>query len=325
MARARLGVLPVLLALGALAAGSCSADPPVRARAPLAPPVAASGAGREPPRAPSPPAPGPARDGGPAPAAVEDAGGPAFGAAPSRTPGQIVCGDARCDLGAEVCCEHEERGVARCLPRPPPDGYACDGVSGAPTERRCDEKADCPGAQACCMTWACSGECPPVAVCSDAPCLHGAVEQCLPGGECSAGFRCEAARGGRPGTCVLTNPGVACGETRCSGARPLCCWNAKTRSGECARECSEEPDEDRWSLGCTTPDDCAGHPCANLVPSPVPFSSCTSAYDVPDRSSVVFCRTIADCPVMNLLGKPRACAHDRRFPSGTRTCRFSEG
>lgn len=311
------------LALAAAVAWSCRSEPPPRrpARSPIAeaPPGAAiSGASPGVSPAGSGPA-APARTGDPAP------GAPAFGPAPSTTPGQIACGDRRCDLASEVCCEDETRGFAECVGKPTEGQYACDGAPGVPAERHCDEKSDCPGDQSCCVTWACTGGCPPVAVCSDVPCLHGQVEQCLPGGTCSPGFRCQAGDGQRPGTCVLAQPGVACGAVRCVGDRPVCCWNARTRSGECARECSEEPDEDRWALHCTTPEDCGGYPCANHTITPLQFSACVADYDVPDRSTLVFCRTLADCPAMNLLGAPLACAPDSRFPGRARTCRFAGG
>lgn len=246
-----------------------------------------------------------------------------LGPAPSTTPGKILCGDRSCDLATEVCCESEVRGIAQCVGKPAKDQSACDQIAEGIFERHCDEKADCPGKQSCCLTWGCSGGCPPIAVCSDVPCLHGQVEQCLPGGACSPGFRCNASAGGRPGACVYEKAGVACGKQRCSGERPVCCWNAKKRAGECARSCGEEPDEDRWALQCTTPDDCGGYPCANATVTPLQFSTCMGDYDVPDRSSVVFCRKLADCPTMNMLGKPKACLPDPRFPGNAKTCRFA--
>jgi len=246
----------------------------------------------------------------------------AYGPVPPATPGQVLCGDARCDLATQVCCENEAQGVAQCVPKPKGDEDPCERVEGALYQRRCDEKADCPGAQACCTTWACSGGCPPVITCGDVPCLHGQVEQCLPGGTCSPGFRCVASRDSRLGSCVQERSGVACGKERCSGERPVCCWNTKTQRGSCAADCGEAPNEDLWALGCTSPDDCAGYPCANFVPAPVAFSRCSGAYDVPDRSTVVFCRRLEDCPVMNLMGKPKACLRDRSFPGNTKTCRY---
>lgn len=297
---------------------------------------------REPvPREPAPPEPAPATaapvptvsvvpvtdasppvsDAGGADAALADA--QAFGPAPATTPGKILCGDRQCNLALEVCCENEVRGVAQCVPKPAKDQYACEKLDDAVYERHCDEKADCPGSQTCCMTWGCSGGCPPVAVCSDFPCLHGPVEQCLPGGACSSGFRCNAGDGNRPGYCVFEKAGVACGKQRCTGDKAVCCWNSKKRTGECARDCGEEPDEDRWALHCTTSDDCGGYPCANAMVTPLQFTTCLGAYDVPDRSSVVFCRNLADCPTMNMFGKPKACVADRRFPGNAKTCRFA--
>ena len=306
--------------------------------------AAAEACGRDaPPRAPVPepmPAPAPA---GPGRAAAVDASVTAlrveapdastgaeatapkparFGAAPSTTPGKILCGDAECALGSEVCCEDERSARAECVAKPAGDREACGAIEGA-VEKHCDEKADCPGAETCCMTWACSGGCPPIARCSDAPCLHGPVEQCLPGGACSAGFVCVPGEGSRPGACVLEKPGVACGKQRCSGDAPICCWNEKKRAGSCARACADDRGEDVWALVCTSPRDCGGYPCANFVPVPAPFATCMGAYDVPDRSTVVFCERLADCPTMNLMGKPIACAPDPKFPGKAQTCRYA--
>jgi hypothetical protein len=263
-----------------------------------------------------------------APDAVADASSDvsavrAFGPAPSTTPGQILCGNERCDLKTQVCCENEARAIARCVPSPVKDQYACDNLEGA-TEKHCDEKADCPGSQSCCMTWGCSGGCPPVATCSDMPCWHGPEEQCLPGGSCSAGFVCRKSGSSRTGYCFYDKASVACGKQRCSGDKPVCCWNTKTKTGECAESCAEEENEDLWALSCTNPDDCGGYPCANFVPSPRAFTRCMGSYDVPDRSTVVFCRSIKDCPQMNMLGKPKACLADKSFPGKAKTCRYPQ-
>jgi hypothetical protein len=266
-----------------------------------------------------------ARDasGGSAQASSDASARPAFGPAPPTTPGAILCGDTLCRLGTEVCCENLHAGVAQCVPRPSnPDAYACGGVRDAIDEKHCDEMADCPGGKSCCATWGCSGGCPPVHVCTDVPCWHGPLEQCLPGGACSARFRCVVEHGMRTGTCRYERAGVACGDKRCSGEEPLCCWNAKTRRGTCAADCPEDPGGDTWRLACTSPDDCGGYPCADFAISPTRPVSCMGSYNVPDQSGVVFCRSIRDCPKMNMLGKPRACVPDPTFPGAAKTCRF---
>lgn len=248
-----------------------------------------------------------------------------FSAAPSSTPGKILCGDRQCDLAREVCCEEESAGVAQCVPKPGPNQEACAKVAGALYEKHCDEKADCPGAESCCVTWGCSGGCPPVSVCSKVPCLHGPVEQCLPGGTCSPGFHCVKHEGSRVGSCAFDRAGVACGKQRCSADAPVCCWNTKTRKGQCAASCGDEPGDDTWALRCASPDDCGGYPCADLVPAPVRFTQCLGAYDVPDRSDLIFCRTLRDCPVSNMLGKPKACMPNPAFPGRAKTCVYPSG
>lgn len=307
----------VLAGLGAV---TCHAEPASRG-----PVTQSAGAA---PSASSEPVPGVDAGASPAVASGPDAaadGGEKrkLAPAPSSTPGTIACEGKQCKLATEVCCESGPQGVAACVPKPQKDQYACEKLGEGVTERHCDEKADCPGTQSCCMTWGCSGGCPPVAVCSDVPCLHGQVEQCLPGGACSPGFRCAASAGAPRGTCVYEKAGVQCGKSRCSGDAPVCCWNAKQKKGQCARDCGEEPDEDRWALSCTTPDDCGGYPCANAAVTPLQFAACMGAYDVPDRSSIVFCRSLEDCPTMNMLGKPRACLPNRLFPGNAKTCQFA--
>jgi len=37
----------------------------------------------------------------------------------------------------------------------------------------------------------------------------------------------------------------------------------------------------------------------------------------------VFCRSLEDCPTMNMLGKPRACLPNRLFPGNAKTCQFA--
>jgi hypothetical protein len=59
--------------------------------------------------------------------------------------------------------------------------------------------------------------------------------------------------------------------------------------------------------------------------APINAVYCSGAYYVPDGSSLVFCRTIKDCPRMNMLGKPKACLPDPAFPGKARTCRFEYG
>lgn len=312
----------------ALSFASCHRDPPAREPEPrptasvsvpvVATPVGASDAS--------------ATDAAPIQdAGVPEAAAPAakFGPAPPTTPGHVLCGDKQCDLAKEVCCEEESAGVAGCVPKPKsgPSTDVCASVKGALTEKHCDEKADCPGNQSCCMTWSCSGGCPPIWECTAVPCWHGPVEQCLPGGTCSPGFHCAISQYSRTGTCVFDKAGVTCGKTRCSGATPVCCWSTKTLTGACSSTCNdgETPDDDVWALACTSPTDCGGYPCADFFPAPSHRSFCSGSYNVPDQSGTVFCRTIRDCPVMNMLGRPKACRADKAFPPGVKTCVYPAG
>lgn len=317
------------VALAAFVLATCHRDPPPREPAPTvatATPNPTTPAPAPVSTDPSAATPNPNADAGDAATTPDGARKPPFGPAPSTTPRKILCGDRMCNLGTEVCCEDEHAGLAECVPKPPKNQYACEKFGEGVYERHCDEMADCPRKQSCCVTWGCTGGCPPIVECTDVPCLHGQVEQCLPGGACSPGFSCVAGESDRPGSCSYDKAGVACGgKLRCSAPTPVCCWNTKTRTGECARDCGEEPDEDRWALRCTTPDDCGGYPCANVTMTPLQFTTCLGSYDVPDRSNVVFCRTLADCPTMNMLGKPKACVADRSFPGKAKVCQFTGG
>jgi hypothetical protein len=249
----------------------------------------------------------------PAPSASAEPPSPS---GPSSTPGRILCGTTQCDLARERCCLSGSKG--RCVPIPEnPEHYACQGEE---VERQCDEQQDCPGAQTCCRSWGCSGGCPEVDACASYPCGWGFEELCLPGSDCHGPFEC-----GADGVCSLKHPGVRCGSTRCAGDTPVCCYSSKTRSGHCvAEECpgGDEWDPESWQIRCTSPDDCGGYLCASLVPHPKNLLFCQGPYVVPDRAGAVTCRTLSDCPEMNLLGKPVGCAVARDLPAGTRLCQY---
>lgn len=263
-----------------------------------------------------------------APSSSANAPAPATsGAAPlaAMTPGKIACGATDCDLGLEVCCGDGVHRPTACVPRLSNRELVCDALPGSLEENRCDEAADCPAGQGCCTTWACSGECPPVTECAAVPCLHGPVERCVAGGACRPGFSCVVTPGARVGTCVFEAARVACGRESCSGDGSVCCWDTETRTGSCQKSCGDEPREGLWSLTCLGPDDCGGYPCANRAESPFAFSTCMLGdYNVPDASSVIFCRSVADCPEHNFFGSPKACERDERFPASAKTCVYPE-
>jgi hypothetical protein len=74
-------------------------------------------------------------------------GGSVDGGAPSNA-GQVGCGvTPSCDLSTSTCCVLADGGAA-CTKG---TGATCPSIGGDPVTRQCDETADCPGGQICCL------------------------------------------------------------------------------------------------------------------------------------------------------------------------------
>ena len=233
----------------------------------------------------------------------------------STTPGAITCGIAMCNTATEACCEHVLDGVGQCIAK---QDMGCPGDG----ERlQCDENADCPSGKVCCPFWGCSGGCLREQVCQAAPCDYG-PEVCLPGGTCRAGFSCVTEPDGRHGHCVWQNVGASCGGKRCSGDKPVCCWDPKTNRGTCsASSCSMESQR----LECTGPRDCGGSVCGHATyygdpNQPDPGYGCLPMSHIVDA---FLCHKKSDCPVHPPTGSnPKGCRHTPDLPPGVKACDY---
>ena len=109
-----------------------------------------------------------------------DAGRPDTGPTTLSTPNKIGCGPtgaSLCDAGASKCCWPDlDASAGRCSATP----FCTDPVS---FELTCDEKADCPGTQRCCVG---NGE----AICAaDCAALRG-IQLCRTAAECPGDAGC---------------------------------------------------------------------------------------------------------------------------------------
>jgi len=183
----------------------------------------------------------------------------------------------------------------------------------------CDETADCPRGQRCCLSFDNHEEGKPWGYeCSMNPCT--ATERCMPGGACSHGYQCNA--DALEGTCKRVNPGTACGKAKCPAATPVCCWDAGTKTGACVADECRTLQETR--LTCASPSDCEGQVCGTteFIGDPDkdkhPGFLCNPASHLTFR---MLCSTLQDCPRHPRSGEPRrACRHTAELPAGVKEC-----
>jgi hypothetical protein len=175
----------------------------------------------------------------------------------------------------------------------------------------CLTSEDCPRGLRCCDAGSinhCSTECENHEVC-----VPGRAETC------HAGSNCEKSGSRSGGDCVVASPGVKCGVTRCSGAKPACRYNQKKRRGECIALTAdggwpEGSFEEGFTLmRCAGPADCAGERCCG---GPLPMTECTGMC----VNGIDVCETVRDCPVF--LGPPTGCEADPEGPAFLKTCQY---
>jgi len=237
----------------------------------------------------------------------------------TATPGRVLCNTTSCDLSAAVCCHNTQDGLGRCIPK---EQRTCRSPE---LWSQCDENADCDGNKVCCPSWGCSGGCPEDRMCQDRPCDQG-DEICLPGGQCRAGFECEAEAGHRRGRCRWQDVGAWCGTKRCSGDKPVCCLPAGKTSGYCsANDCKTG----QYRLACSRPGDCGGSACgvsqsfAADPNAPNPGYTCTT---LSHMVQAVACDTIRDCPRHPPTGTvAKACRQTAEVPRGVKECIYFDG
>ena len=158
----------------------------------------------------------------------------------------------------------------------------------APHSMLCDDASDCKAGEVCCQNPVAGGGV--VYECGKAPC--GLRETCLEGGVCQPGLVCESGKDTPTGAhCVAEQKGAQCDTERCSGQRPVCCWDATARTGTCVGE--NEPcatrENRKEAYRCSSKADCGGYFCAAQVNE----TFCVGEGYV---FMGVACLTEADCP-----------------------------
>lgn len=260
----------------------------------------------------------------------------AVAAVPSAvTPGLVPCGrdGARCDIATELCCNNPAKGTGECMARSAGAASAedeCWKTGRYPVTLTCDEASDCPQGQACCIQDLASGE--PSAYrseCAPLPC--NVAEICVPGAPCAGRGRVcrqDAETGEAGGRCALESPGSACGDRRCEGTSPVCCWDVARATGRCVGDATEclQPDAQGTAtaeavvLECSSGEDCGGYPCAHSgVSVPGVIYACTSRWAAGDMGFTILCRTARDCPEYPGRAR-RGCERNPELPPWVSTC-----
>jgi hypothetical protein len=175
------------------------------------------------------------------------------------TPGHVRCGTHQCDLRDSYCKNvgDVESISLGCAPKGP--DFDPDDV--VPHSLLCDDASDCQAGEVCCQNPVPGGFV--VYACGKPPC--SLREACIEGGACQPGLTCEPSKDSPTGAlCVATDQGAQCGKDRCSGARPVCCWDETAGTGTCVPEgepCATN-DNGKVAYRCSSKADCAGYFCA---------------------------------------------------------------
>jgi len=222
----------------------------------------------------------------------------------------VACGKSTCRVGPEKCCP---LGEGSCVPIGEFAQYCKvgDTTTGAVL---CDDATDCVPGQVCC--WKAADSENEYAECGSKPCqLH---EACVNDGSCRAGWHCQPPHNALvPGMCERDRIEVQCGNTKCTGATPVCCWNPFGPGGErCigAREaCSPHADPPGVAIECRGAKDCDGEQCCGSFGTTC-MGSCTN--------SSIICETERDCPA-DYAGIPlRGClaGQNQQDPPWLKSC-----
>jgi hypothetical protein len=207
-----------------------------------------------------------------------------------QTPGRVRCAGQPCDLRDSFCSNegNVESISLRCIPKG--SEFQPDRV--VPYSMLCDDASDCKAGEVCCQNAIAGGYV--VYECGKPPC--SLRETCIEGGACRPGLTCQLSSDSPTGaTCVSAHKGAQCGKQRCSGPRPVCCWNAQASTGTCVGE--SEPcatrDGSKAAHRCSSRADCGGYFCAAQVDGTFCVGegyvfmgvSCMTKDDCPARSS----------------------------------------
>ncbi len=216
--------------------------------------------------------------------------GPVTGMGVAPGVGIIECGPIPCDVRTGACV-HFGGKPPQCVPKAQRDGYASGGrMEDAVLD--CDQDADCGPGERCCAGQYWGGTGPHVHMCVRERCQDAIA--CRPATGCPAGLACAPQGVSGDMHCVPAMRGVACGNGRCGGATPVCCWDYTRNRGGCMAEpgrsavCTGD-DENR--IRCRGRSDCGGYDCCQYMAR---SSDCASS--CPGAAIGVLCQTMADCP-----------------------------
>jgi hypothetical protein len=222
----------------------------------------------------------------PTPAQPQD--GPHLAPSPGTFAGTVQCGQETCRVRESICVV-KEGAAPRCVPIAERTQHGQHGKS-EDNVIDCDDNSDCAAGEQCCAGQYWGGTGPHMHVCTKDRCMEAIA--CVPASGCPTGLTCKVGPGGF-GHCEPI-PGVQCGNVRCKGATPLCCWDATNRKGRCVADpgpsnpCTGDDEE---SLRCRGRKDCGGYDCCRqMVTGTDCWSSC------PGPALGVACETFADCP-----------------------------
>jgi hypothetical protein len=172
--------------------------------------------------------------------------------------------------------------------------------------RPCGSAADCSANEICCLSMD-EG--------LAAYCAKGCSSQvaCSNDEDCGSGLSCRLLDGKVP-TCQPTRPGTRCGEARCEGPTPICCWDTAANTGTCLHDGTECPvDGKHWTVHCSSAADCGSyHCCTGALPQTTCSLGCAIGIDT--------CSTQSECP--KFLGPPTGCQPRDDGPPWLGNCEY---
>jgi hypothetical protein len=176
-----------------------------------------------------------------------------------------------------MCCASDSGGTCA------PAAEACPtrtSSTGNSFEVQCDDGADCPADEVCCVTEDSSAfefACSTIEDC-------GGYESCIPGGSCSAGLTCIPDAAEFTGAkCVGAMASITCGSTTCVGGE-FCCNDQSAVCVPPGSQCSH-------SYECDSPSDCG--PGASCCDDGFGGSVCTWGA----CGKLTFCAMDTECPM----------------------------